>query len=237
MAGLDGIRQWIADLGSLFFPRLCEVCDRPLVHGEDIMCLDCRYSMPTCDIHNDPFNSIHKRLLRHVPVERAAAYFHYSRNSRYANLILSAKYRNRPRIMQSLASEFAAKIAADGFFDGIDLVVPVPMHRMKRRKRGYNQTDHIADGVSKATGIAVSRCLTATRPHSTQTNRGAYSRWLNSRDIYRLDDTAAIEKKHILLVDDVITTGATLAACCEAIHTASPDTKISILTLAATELQ
>ena len=245
MGRLDGLKQWVADLSGMFFPHLCEVCDTPLTHGEEILCTECRYNMPLCDFHRDPFNTIHWRLMRHVPIERAAAYFYYSRDSRYANLILSAKYRGRPRIMQILAAEFARRIQPDGFFTGIDCIIPVPMHPSKMRRRGYNQADHIAAGLSEVTGIPVAHNLIATRRHSTQTHKGAYGRWLNARNTYAVLHPAQRltlpahrpQHPHILIVDDVITTGSTLASCCEALHQALPTATISVLTLAATELQ
>lgn len=231
------IRQWVSDLSGLFFPKLCEVCDRPLVHGEEIMCLHCLYGLPLCNIHNDSFNTIHQRLMRHVPIERAAAYFYYHRDSSYTNLILSAKYRDRPRIIETLAEDFARLIAPDGFFKGIDLILPVPMHRSKKLRRGYNQTEYLARGINKVTGIPVGDNLLASRSHDTQTRKGAYRRWLNAQNIYAVCDSAELDGKHILIVDDVITTGATLMACSEAVHQAAPTATVSVLTLAATELQ
>lgn len=231
------IKRWLSDLIGMFFPRLCEVCDSPLVDGEETLCLKCLYNLPCCNIHRDPFNTIHQRLLRHVPIEKAAAYFYYIRGSRYTELILSAKYRGRPDILRQLAERFTQGIMGDGFFDDIDMIVPVPMYFLKKIRRGYNQTDYIASGISKVTDIPVRQCLTATRPHSTQTHKDAHARWLNTRDIYKLTPGFDLHGKHILIVDDVITTGATICACCEVIHTASPDTKISILTIGATRFQ
>lgn len=237
MAIIGSIKQWINDLARLLFPHLCEVCDRPLVHGENIMCLRCRYNLPQCNFHNNPFNPIHQRLMRHVPIERAAAYFFYHRDSAYTNLIISAKYRGRPTIVEQLAIEFATKIQPDGFFNNIDLIIPVPMHHRKKINRGYNQTDYIARGLNQVTGIKISHNIIATRSHSTQTRKSAYNRWLNAKDTYEIKNPQELAGRHILLIDDVITTGATLMACAEAIHKASPSTLISILTLAATELQ
>ncbi len=222
---------------SVIFPRLCEVCGNSLAHGEEIMCLQCRLDLPRCDIHTLPFNVIHERLLGHVPIERAAGYFFYYRDSPYANLIHSAKYNGRPHIARILARDFANEIATSGFFDGIDMVIPVPLHRSKLRKRGYNQSFHIAKGISAVTGISIADNLVATRSHSTQTTRGAYARWLNSRDIYAVERAAELDNRHILVVDDVLTTGATLLACCEAIHKVAPTATVSVLTLAVAQLR
>lgn len=237
MALFASIKRWTTDLFRLFFPELCEVCDTPLAQGEKCMCLRCRYNLPQCNIHNSPFNIIHQRLMRRVPICRAAAYFFYHRDSAYTNLILSAKYRGRPRIVELLAKEFAQKITADGFFDGIDLIIPVPMHRSKKLQRGYNQTDYIARGLQQISQIKITHNIIAAKRHSTQTRKGAYSRWLNAQNTYAVENAHNLDGKHILLVDDVITTGATLLACAEALHKAAPNATISVLTLAATELQ
>lgn len=233
---LKSIRHWVDDLLSVFFPPLCEVCGRRLVHGEKYICLHCIMSMPRCNIESDSFNTIHKRLLRKVPIERAAAYFFYIRGNRYTNLIQSAKYRNRPKIAEYLATNFANEIVCGGFFQDIDVIVPVPMHFSKKLRRGYNQSEIIAAAISEVISIPVKNVLKATRPHSTQTKKNALGRWRNSQDIYEVDESADIDGKHILLVDDVITTGSTLSACCEILHKAFPTTTISILTLAATEM-
>lgn len=236
MGILTEVKGLLADLGSLIFPNVCEVCGRSLVDGEKHICIDCLYNLPRCNIHSDEFNAIHQRLMRHVPVEKAASYFYYVRNSPYTELILSAKYRHRPVIIKHLASMFAREIAAEGFFDGIDCIMPVPMYRWKRIKRGYNQTDYIAEGLSAICGLPVCHNLTAVRGHATQTRKSAYERWLNSGDIYEMHDAAWLAYKHILIVDDVITTGATIAACCEAIKKTVPTARISVLSIGLTTI-
>lgn len=229
------IREWRNDLTDMIFPHLCEACGTPLTRGEELICTRCRYELPRCRIHTEPFNILHQRIAGHAPIERAAAYFYYYRQSRHATLIHSAKYRGRPRIAAILARNMAEEIAPDGFFDGIDIIVPVPMHRLKELRRGYNQSRVIAAALGKATGIEVGDALVATRRHGTQTRRGPYLRWLNSRGIYAVTDASILQDKHVLVVDDVVTTGATLLACCEAIHRVAPSATISVLTLALTE--
>lgn len=164
----------------------------------------------------------------HSHVHRAAAWFYYHRSAPHTRLILQAKYAGRPDIIRHLARDFASEIAPDGFFSAIDAVVPVPLHPSKLRSRGYNQSLHLALGITDATGIPVSQPLIASRRHSTQTRRDRFSRWLNSSNTF---SASSISASHILLVDDVCTTGSTLAACCQALRQTNPHITISALTL------
>ena len=116
------------------------------------------------------------------------------------------------------------------------MIVPVPLHILKKLRRGYNQTDYIAGAISRSTGIPVEQALVCRRRHSSQTRRTPFERWVNARDTYSVSPDAELAGKHILIVDDVITTGATLLSCAEAIHTAFPSARISVLSLAVTEL-
>lgn len=231
------LREWAGDLLDVIYPRCCEVCGAALVKGEEALCTKCDYNLPRCDIHRDSFNTLHQRLAGHAPIERAAGYFYYHRGSAYTRLIHVAKYDGRPCVARRLAENFAAEIAPDGFFDGIDMVVPVPLHRSKQLSRGYNQSAYIARGLCNAIGgLTFVEALRATRKHVTQTRKSAFDRWLNSADIYEVADASALADRHVLVVDDVITTGATMLACCEAIHRVAPSATISVLSLAVTAL-
>jgi len=131
---------------------------------------------------------------------------------------------------------FAEEIMPSGFFDGIDLILPVPLHYLKELKRGYNQSHHIALGISDITDIPVGSLLRARR-HPSQTSKNAAGRLDNARGTFSVGQQEDVARySHILIVDDIITTGSTLCACAEAIHSASPQTSISILTLAATRM-
>lgn len=229
-----GLRVWAEDFLGLLFPNVCEVCGRTLVHGERLLCLHCIADMPRTGIHGDGFTDIHKRLAGRTPIHRAAAYFHYYRDNPYARMIQAAKYNSRPRLARELARMFASEIAGSGFFDGIDMILPVPLHSFKELRRGYNQSREIARGLRDITGIAIGDNLEARRGHSTQTRRNAYERWINTEDIYCVAAPHELDGKHLLLVDDVITTGATMLRCAEAIHAAAPGAVISVAALGFT---
>lgn len=235
----SSLREWIDDLLGVIYPNVCEICNTPLVRGEKLLCTQCRIDMPRTGIHTDSFTVMHQRLAStDVNICRAAGYFYYYRDNPYARLIQNAKYNGRPYIARQLGYEYASEIKDSGFFDGIDAIIPVPMHKLKLWSRGFNQSLHIAEGISKATGIAVSEALRATRRHSSQTTKGAYERWLNATESYGLAPDASLpEAGHVLIVDDVLTTGATLLACARVISEAFPSARVSVLTLGVTHLR
>lgn len=230
---LSDAKVWLGDLARLFFPPVCYVCGKPLVEGEEVMCLECSLGMPRTNYHLDADNPLHYKLLGRVKFEKAAALFHYARNNPYSRLITVAKYNSHSEIVRFLGRTYASELQSAGFFNGVDLLVPVPMHWWKKVRRGYNQATEIAKGVSQVTGIEVCEALKASS-HSTQTRKNAYERLLNARETYRVVRADALENRHILLIDDVITTGATISTCAEIIHKEVPSARISVLALAST---
>lgn len=235
MAG--GLTAWFRDLLGVIYPDVCEVCGESLIRGEETVCLHCLMKLPRTQIHQEEFNLLHQRLAGNVPIERAAGYFYYYRESDYAALIHRAKYRGRPVIAERLGARYAREIVGDGFFDGIDMIIPVPLHRFKMIRRGYNQSEAIAQGVSRVTGLPIGDNLVAVKGHSSQTRKNSYDRWLNAQDIYTVIRHEELNGKHLLIVDDVVTTGATLLACCEAVHKVQPSARISVLALGITHLR
>ncbi len=221
---------------NLIYPNLCEVCGRRLTSGEEVMCLHCSYDLPRTKAHESSFNVVHERLAGTTPVERGAGWFYYYRENPYAAMIHRGKYNGHPELLRSLARKYAGELQRDGFFEGIDMIVAVPLHPFKLMMRGYNQTDYIAKGISDVSGIRIGNCLKATKFRKTQTNKGVFSRWINSQGDYVAKNAGELAGKHILVIDDVLTTGATLLTCCNAIHHAAPTAKISVLTLAITKL-
>lgn len=227
-----GLKEWCSALLDMIYPRLCEVCGTALVEGEELLCLKCQTDMPLTDLHQQPDNDMHHRLACHAPVVGATAMYKYFKGNPYAALIHKAKYRGRPSIARLLARRYARSIAASGFFNGIDMIIPVPVNTIRRMTRGYNQSEHIATGLSEATSIPVENRLKATNRHSTQTRLNAYQRWLNTDGVFHVSNAEGLDGRHILLVDDVITTGSTLVRCLEALHKAAPSARFSVLTLA-----
>lgn len=219
----------------MVYPHVCAVCRSSLVEGETDICLDCLSRLPRTLIHNISFNTLHERLASPgIAVERAGAWFHYIRKNEFSAIIHDAKYHGMGLTGRRCGAMYAAEIAGDGFFDGVDMLLPVPMHPDKLRRRGYNQAMEIAVGIAGVTGIPTGDHLIALRSHDTQTRKNSWLRWVNARDIYSVQRAAELQGKHVMIVDDVITTGATMLACVTALHKAVPGITTSVLALAAT---
>ena len=224
--------KWISDLIDLIFPRCCMVCDELLSPQERDICLDCMSKLPKIEkLH---LEEIEKVFWGKVEIERATSYIYYHKNSPYNNVIHYLKYKNRPEPGERLAFIAAKEIAETGFFEGIDAIVPLPLSKKKLKERGYNQCDYIAAGISRATGIPVLKgAVVRTTANETQTHKNRDERWKNVEGIFALDRPQDIEGKHVLLLDDILTTGATLASCAKTIQ-AGCNCRISVFTLGYT---
>lgn len=221
----------------MLLPRVCPVCHKALDGDERWLCRNCLATMPRTRFEQTDFNTMEQHFAGKVPIERATAYFYYEKGAPYASILHDIKYNGLPRMGHWLAGRAVSDMASSHFFDGIDVVTAVPLHRSKLAQRGYNQSEFIARGIAAALGITYIEALKAVRPHSTQTHKGALDRWLNIQGNYVLNEKMAtsLAGKHVLLVDDVITTGSTLTACATQLKKI-PGTTVSLFTLAAARL-
>ena len=232
------IKRLLQDAASIIMPRNCPVCDKPLDSDERFMCRKCQMQLPLTHFHEIDFNLMEQLFAGKVPIERAAAYFYYEKSSHYASLLHDLKYRNQPQLGRWLAEQAATLMQPSGIWNDIDTIIPVPLHISKLAKRGYNQSQHIAQGIANVTGITVKPWLKARQAHSSQTKKDKFERLQSAQGLY-IPTKAAIaqlQDKHVLIVDDVVTTGATLLSCAQALHKAVPSVKISLFTLAAARL-
>ena len=233
---LKTIKQWLGAAADVVMPRVCPVCRRTLDGDETWLCRQCLAALPRTRFEEVQFNTMDQHFAGKVPIERSTAYFYYEKGSPYASILHDIKYHSTPRMGYWLTARAVRDMAASRFFDGIEVVTAVPLHRRKLAHRGYNQSEYLARGIADTLGIPYVEALKAVLPHSTQTHKGAIDRWQNIQGNYALNkDADQLAGKHILLVDDVITTGATLTACATLLKSI-PQVTVSIFTLAAARL-
>ena len=216
---------------ELFFPRLCIACTNPLFVHESNICDLCFYHLPRTNFEKDVNNPVAQLFWGRVNIEYATSYFFYNKGSRYQHILHQLKYQGKKEIGFEIGKIFGKEIM-NSDFSQIQLIVPIPLHPSRLRQRGYNQAEWIAMGIAEAMGKPLeNKTVARVSASSTQTKKGRYDRWTNVEGIFRTCLPEKLINKHILLVDDVVTTGATLEACASAILSLG-NTKVSVATLA-----
>jgi len=201
--------------------------------SEEQLCITCYLSLPRLDYNMSEINPTEKILLTQKCLVRATSLFQYSKESEYRNILFHIKYWHHPRVAVWLAQLGAKELKEKGFFEGIDCIVPLPLTRRKEIQRGYNQCMYIAKGVRKETGLPILRDAVIRKVNSgKQAGLGKYQRWRNAQGLFEVVDADALKCKHILIIDDVVTTGATLCSMIDTITAAVDDIKVSVFTLA-----
>ena len=224
--------KWISDLIDLIFPRHCCVCGETLSRQERDICLNCLYTLPKIEPHHK--KEIEQIFWGKIDIERAASFMYYRKGSPYNALMHKLKYKDAPEVGTRLAEMAAKELMDSGFFDGITRIVPLPLSKKKLRKRGYNQSEYIAMGLSNITGISVDNSLVKRDiANETQTHKNRDERWENVKEIFSVNGNFSLEDEHVLLVDDILTTGATICSCAATLQKEC-GCKISIFTLAYT---
>lgn len=218
-------------------PRACRICGKRLSTAEEEICTVCNRHLPRTGYAAMPYdNNMAKRFWGRFNIERAAALFFYESHNSPSRLIHDIKYHGKEELGLWLGRITAEEFASDGFFDGIDMIVPVPITWRRRWKRGYNQSHAIARGVSEVTGIPVNaKALRRTRFSGSQTLLSASERMGNVADSFCLRQVKGIGGKHILLVDDIVTTGATASECGKLLETAGAE-KVSVMSIGCTKI-
>ncbi|MDZ7635590.1 MAG: phosphoribosyltransferase family protein [Bacteroidales bacterium] len=200
-----------------------------------MLCTECLLSMARTDFHLRRDNMLEQAFWGRCQVDRAAAFSVYNRGSRIRKLIFALKYDGRREIGKMLGELYGSTLMKSGFMEGIDFIVPVPLSADRKRKRGYNQSDFIAQGLSATSRVPVRNdILIRTGRSGSQTRRGRYERWENVEGLFAVLRPAEIVGRHILVADDVITTGSTMEACVNALHEAG-DVRVSVVALAAAQ--
>lgn len=234
-AGPRGYRRpgLIRMLLDFVFPHYCKVCGHRLDPSENELCITCFLNMPRLEYNKDVINPTEKMLLTEKSLVRAVSLMQYSKESDYRNILFHLKYWHHPKVGQWLARIGAAELKEKGFFEGIDCLVPLPLTFRKEIQRGYNQCVFIAKGIREVTGLPIiGSAVIREVEHSHQAGLGKYQRWSNAQGLFKVADADALKGKHILIIDDVLTTGATLCSMIDTIEAAVPDIKVSVFTLA-----
>jgi ComF family protein len=209
----------LKDLISVFYPELCYVCESPLLRLEEGICIKCKFSLPKTDHLQVINNQLYERLQGKFLFDFAFAYYNFRKEGKVERLIHQLKYNNCPEIGEMVGKWFGKEILDCEHNYNFDLIIPVPLHFSKTRKRGYNQSFYFAKGLSEILGVPVKdNILIRHIKNETQTKKSRIERWTNVENIFKLKIEDEIINKNILLVDDVITTGSTIESCADILN-------------------
>lgn len=211
---MQHLQRLAYDVVSLLFPNLCSGCGLSLYAGEKAICAHCLYDLPYTDFHLHADNRVVKQLWSRLPFEAAMAMLYFKKNTKTQNLIHNLKYNGKTEVGHLLGNLLGQKLLLSEQYKAIDYIIPVPLHPKKERTRGYNQSACIADGIAEVLEVQVQKTsLIRKKITETQTRKSRFIRYENMLTVFELLEPKLFINKHILLVDDVITTGATLEAC------------------------
>lgn len=202
------------DLIALVFPNNCAACNATLYRNEKTLCTKCRFDLPKTNFHDFLENPLAKLFWGKLNIEAVTALYHFDKGARVQHLLHELKYKGNTNVGEVLGSILAHDLKKSEQFSSIEGVVPVPLHPKKQRKRGYNQSYFIAKGISETMEIPVmDKSLIRVQHSESQTRKSKFNRWRNVETVFDVKKEETLRGKHILLVDDVITTGSTLEAC------------------------
>lgn len=229
---MNKLARGLNNILELFYPALCVACENRLVTQEKFLCIECWHDLPVTNFHFDAKNKVAQLFWGRVQIENATAFFAYNKGSRYQHLIHFIKYKGLKELGFATGQRFGTALAASPEFNSVDFIVPVPLHPKKQKLRGYNQSEWIAKGISESLKKPVSGDNLQRNLHTaTQTRKNRYERWENVENIFEVIRPEQFAGKHILLIDDVVTTGSTLESCAFQLLQIE-NVKVSIATLA-----
>jgi ComF family protein len=225
---LPKLSSWIDPVFWLYFPKNCPACGRPLkLFGANI-CGRCSQNLPETHFFEAPNNPIEKIFYGRLPISAGAAAWYFHKNSALQALLFQLKYKSNKDVGLFIGKQMGALLAASERFSSIDALVPVPLHPQALSKRGFNQAALICEGIGQVWHKPVlTGAIARTKHTSTQTKQTRAERWDNMEDAFTIKDPTSINGKHLLIIDDVITTGATIEACGKTLLTIK-DVRVSV---------
>ncbi len=229
---LSNLLEYPSDFVRLFYPRICGGCETALVKGEQHLCLHCRMELPFTTFENIKDNPVERIFYGRVMLEFATSLLFYSKGTKVQHILHQIKYNDRKELAVFLGNIFAQRLQNNPYLKDVSVIIPVPLHPQKLHVRGYNQSALFAEGIQEVWNIPVHTTnLVRIAETASQTQKSKIERWENVAAAFKLKNPTALKDKHILLVDDVLTTGATLEACANTILNATP-CKVSVATIA-----
>ena len=227
--------NFLKDIFNIFFPEVCLCCHEHLVNNETTICLKCRHDLPLTNFSFEKNNLVEKSFYGRIQIENATALFYFLKKGKVQQLIHELKYNKQEQVGNFIGNWLGDEIVESNRFKNLDYIIPVPLHRKKLKTRGYNQVTTFGKSLAKKLNITYNEeILIKISSTKTQTKKIRLDRWKNVQELFVVQNNFNLENKHILLIDDIITTGATLEACCKS-FTNIKGLKISIACMAYTK--
>ncbi|MHA7056685.1 ComF family protein [Aquimarina sp. M1] len=224
----------LSDLAYLFYPIYCAACDNPLYKNERILCTSCRHKLPLGNFHKVNAKKIEKVFYGRAKIENITSLLVFEKGGLVQNLIHNLKYRGREEIGKELGKWLGNEICQLTEYQCIDVIIPVPLHPRRLRERGYNQVEKFGKEIAERLQAKyVDFVLKKNSYNKKQSKNSSLTRWINTSETFGVHNESLLINKHVLIVDDIVTTGATLEACIEVLKSI-PGIKISIATMAIT---
>ena len=233
MKNITSLAKDIAEGWShLFFPSCCPGCGSDLLARDQLICLSCLNRLPATDFHLHPGNPVEEIFWGRIPIIAAACQYYFTKHSPLQRIMHQFKYRGKRKLGHYLGSIMGNSISRSGRFADIEAMIPLPLYAAREKQRGFNQAAVLCEGMKEILKVPVfPRAMIRLSDTSTQTHKSRMERWQNMAGRFQVSDQTSLEHKHLLLVDDVITTGATLEACAQEL-TKIKGTRVSITALA-----